>query len=44
MADQHAQNPKLTKQETADVLAFFEALTDEEFVSNPALSDPFTTK
>lgn len=32
---------KLTEQETEDVLAFFEALTDDEFVDNPAFSDPF---
>jgi len=30
----------LTEQETRDVLAFFEALTDPDFVSNPAFSDP----
>lgn len=32
---------KLTEQETEDVLAFFESLTDDDFVSNPAFSDPF---
>lgn len=31
----------LTEQETADLIAFLESLTDEEFVTNPALSDPF---
>lgn len=32
---------RLTEQETEDVLAFFEALTDRDFVENPAFSDPF---
>lgn len=32
---------KLTAQETEDVLAFFESLTDDDFVNNPAFSDPF---
>lgn len=31
----------LTEQERADLLAFFEALTDEEFLTDPHLSDPF---
>ena len=33
---------KLSKQETEDVLAFFESLSDDEFVTDPAFSDPFT--
>lgn len=32
---------KLTQQETEDVLAFFESLTDDELVTNPAHSNPF---
>jgi cytochrome c peroxidase len=32
----------LTDQETADLIAFLESLTDEEFVTNPTFSDPFT--
>lgn len=32
---------ELTEQERADVLAFLRALTDEEFLANPAYSDPF---
>jgi len=32
----------LSDQETEDVLSFFDALTDDAFVSNPAFSDPFT--
>ncbi len=31
----------LTAQETADLIAFLDSLTDEEFLNNPALSDPF---
>jgi cytochrome c peroxidase len=31
----------LTDQETADLIAFLESLTDEEFVTNPTFSDPF---
>jgi cytochrome c peroxidase len=31
----------LTDQEREDVLAFLRALTDEEFLTNPAYSDPF---
>jgi len=31
----------LTVQETADLIAFLDSLTDEEFINNPALSDPF---
>jgi cytochrome c peroxidase len=31
----------LTPQERADMLAFLEALTDETFITDPALSDPF---
>lgn len=31
----------LTEQETADVIAFLESLTDEQFLTDPALSDPF---
>ena len=32
---------ELTEQERADVLAFLRALTDEEFLTDPANSDPF---
>jgi len=35
---------KLSKQETQDVLAFFESLTDDEFITNPAFSDPFVAE
>lgn len=35
---------KLTAQETEDVLAFFESLTDDEFANNPAFSDPFAAE
>jgi cytochrome c peroxidase len=31
----------LTDQERADLLAFLESLTDEEFVTDPTLADPF---
>ncbi len=31
----------LTEQEKYDLLAFFDSLTDWEFICNPALSDPF---
>jgi len=31
----------LSAQETDDLLAFLEALTDDEFLSNPSLKDPF---
>ncbi|MDY7230339.1 methanobactin export MATE transporter MbnM [Hyalangium rubrum] len=33
----------LTEQEKADLLAFLEALTDTEFLSNPRFSDPFAS-
>jgi len=32
---------KLTEQERADVIAFLESLTDDEFLKNPAFSDPW---
>ena len=32
----------LSDQEREDILAFLRALTDEEFLTNPAFSDPFT--
>ncbi|MGB0591850.1 MAG: MbnH family di-heme enzyme [Myxococcota bacterium] len=32
---------ELSDAERADLLAFLEALTDEEFLTNPALSDPY---
>jgi cytochrome c peroxidase len=32
---------KLSAQERADVIAFLETLTDEEFLTNPAFSDPW---
>lgn len=32
---------KLTDDEMQDVLAFFDALTDESFLKNPAFADPF---
>jgi cytochrome c peroxidase len=35
------QGFELTPQEREDILAFLRALTDEEFLSNPAHSDPF---
>jgi cytochrome c peroxidase len=35
---------KLNEQETEDVLAFFESLTDDEFITNPAFSDPFAAE
>ena len=35
---------QLSEEETEDVLAFFEALTDDEFVTNPAFSDPFASE
>ena len=31
----------LTNQETTDLIAFLESLTDEEFITDPLLSDPF---
>ncbi|MGE0398223.1 MAG: MbnH family di-heme enzyme [Kofleriaceae bacterium] len=31
----------LTDQERADLLAFLEALTDQEFISDPTIADPF---
>ena len=34
--------PVVTEQDKADLLAFLESLTDEEFLTNPKLSDPFT--
>ena len=33
---------EITDQEREDVVAFLRALTDEEFLTNPAHSDPFT--
>lgn len=33
---------KLSEQERADVLAFLESLTDEEFLANPAYADPWS--
>ncbi len=33
---------ELSEQERADVIAFLESLTDEEFLTNPAFSDPWT--
>lgn len=33
---------KLTEDERADLLAFLHSLTDEEFLTNPAFSDPWT--
>jgi cytochrome c peroxidase len=33
---------EITDQEREDLLAFLRALTDEEFLTNPAYSDPFT--
>ena len=35
------QGFELTDQEREDILAFLRALTDEEFLTNPAFSDPF---
>jgi cytochrome c peroxidase len=35
---------KISEQEIEDVLAFFESLTDEDFVTNPAFSDPFANE
>jgi cytochrome c peroxidase len=35
------QGFELTDQEREDILAFLRALTDEEFLTNPAYSDPF---
>lgn len=35
---------KLTEQEADDVLAFLEALTDEDFVANPAFANPFESE
>lgn len=32
---------KLSEQERADVIAFLESLTDDEFLNNPAFSDPW---
>ena len=32
---------ELSEDERADVIAFLESLTDEEFLTNPAFSDPF---
>jgi cytochrome c peroxidase len=31
----------ITEQERADIIAFLESLTDEKFITNPSLSDPF---
>jgi len=36
------QEDNITDQERQDLLAFFESLTDEEFLTNPRFSDPFT--
>lgn len=35
---------ELSPQEKADLLAFLNSLTDEQFLNNPALSDPFTAQ
>lgn len=35
---------EITEQEKADVIAFLESLTDEEFLTNPAHSDPFAAE
>ena len=35
---------ELTEDEKLDLLAFLHALTDEQFLKNPALSDPFTAE
>jgi cytochrome c peroxidase len=35
---------KLSEQEIEDVLAFFDSLTDDDFVTNPAFSDPFANE
>ncbi len=32
----------MTEAEKADVIAFLESLTDEEFLTNPAFADPWT--
>jgi cytochrome c peroxidase len=36
------QEDVVTEQDKQDLIAFFESLTDEEFLTNPKLSDPFT--
>jgi cytochrome c peroxidase len=41
LKDQLIRGFALSKQERADVIAFLEGLTDEQFLSNPEFSDPW---
>lgn len=38
---EHVNNIKLNEQDKADIIAFLKTLTDNEFLTNPKLSDPF---
>lgn len=38
---EHVNNIKLSEKDKADIIAFLKTLTDEEFLTNPKLSDPF---
>lgn len=38
---EHVNNIKLSEQDKADIIAFLKTLTDDEFLTNPKLSDPF---
>jgi cytochrome c peroxidase len=38
---EHVNNIKLSEQDKADIIAFLKTLTDNEFLTNPKLSDPF---
>ncbi len=35
---------QITEQEKADLIAFLNALTDEDLLTNPAYSDPFAAE
>ena len=35
---------QMTEQEKADIIAFLNALTDEDLLTNPAYSDPFAAE
>ena len=36
----HGASPAMTEQEKADLIAFLESLTDQEFLTNPKFADP----
>ena len=40
--DATCQGFELSEQERADVIAFLESMTDQEFLENPELTDPWT--